>query len=234
MALNLAHLRLANYDDDPTIFVAVDMASYYDAEELVYKLGNTVDLKLGLEFFIKNGLEGCNLIRNKGATKKRKLFLDLKLHDIPNTVAGAVRSALEIEPDFLTLHTCDGVEPLVAARKVADKAKYKTKLLGVTVLTSVGGNVTQLVKQRAEYAKLAGLDGLVCSPHEIEMLKDLYPDMYLMVPGIQDGQSNDQKRTTTARDAYVRGADGMVIGRQIRDAEDPLIAALGIRATLKD
>lgn len=224
------------------IFVAIDTPSYDDAENLLFLLGNNVDIKLGLEFFIANGLAVCNEIRNKGATQRRQLFLDLKFHDIPNTVAGAVRSAMAIEPDFLTLHTCDGEAPLVAAARAAvdealSKVLKRPKLLGVTVLTSLEeGSLAweDLILDRAKYAANAGLDGLVCPVSALPLLKPLYPDMFFMNPGIRmpGSDAHDQKSIATPKQAMDAGSSAIVVGRDITKAVDPLKAAIAIRESM--
>lgn len=227
------------------IFVALDTPSYAIAEDLLYKLRDTVDIKIGLEFFIANGLEACRTIRNKGATRERKLFLDLKFHDIPNTVAGAVKSAMEIEPDFLTIHTCDGVEILDAAYAAADQAHTiglkRPKLLGVTVLTSLSGDDTNPITldeqfiTRLEQSRMTGLDGIICPPSRISFAKKCHWNMFLMVPGIrmEGSDSHDQKNITTPKQAMADGADALVIGREITKSEDPLKAVMAIKASME-
>src|ERR1035437_4035913 len=224
------------------IFVALDTPSYSIAEDLLYKLRDTVDIKIGLEFFIANGLESCRTIRNKGASRERKLFLDLKFHDIPNTVAGAVKSAMEIEPDFLTIH-CDGAEILEAAVAAADQAYAiglkRPKLLGVTVLTSIGGDnpitLDEQFANRINQSHIAGFDGIICPPSRIGFAKKCYPDMFLMVPGIrmEGSDSHDQKNITTPKQAMDDGADALVIGREITKSEDPLKAVMAIKASME-
>ncbi len=197
-------------------------------------------LKLGLEFYLANGAAGVRLIDD------RPVFLDLKLHDIPNTVAGGVRAILPLRPAFLTLHAGGGRAMIAAARAAADVAGAdRPKLLAVTVLTSldaealhetgVAGGTRQQVLRLARLALAAGADGLVCSAHEISTLRDaLGPEPLLVVPGIRPAGSavGDQARTMTPREAASAGADWLVVGRPITAAADPGAAAAAIAAEL--
>ena len=172
-----------------------------------------------------------------------RLFLDLKFHDIPNTVAGAVRSAVHLRPFCLTLHASGGRAMMEAAAEAAREAAEelevaRPKLLGVTVLTSLDGSDLEAVGQRgpaagqarrlAGLAQDAGLDGVVCSPREIAALKAACgPDFVLMVPGIRPNwaASGDQKRVMTPAEALAAGADYLVIGRPVTGAQDAAAAA---------
>ena len=197
-------------------------------------------LKLGLEFYLANGAEGVRRIA------QRPVFLDLKLHDIPNTVAGGVRAVLPLRPAFLTLHAAGGRAMVAAAREAAEAAgAARPMLLAVTVLTSldaealqetgVAGGPRQQVLRLARLALAAGADGLVCSAHEIAPLRDaLGPDALLVVPGIRPAGSAtaDQARTMTPREAAAAGADWLVVGRPITAAPDPAAAAAAIAADL--
>ena len=197
-------------------------------------------LKLGLEFFLANGCEGVRLIN------QRPIFLDLKLHDIPNTVAGGVRAILALRPAFLTLHAGGGRAMIAAARAAADTAGVdRPKLLAVTVLTSldaealhetgVAGGPRQQVLRLGRLALQAGADGLVCSAHEISTLRAaLGPEALLVVPGIRPAGADvgDQARTMTPRAAAKAGADWLVVGRPITGAADPGLAAAAIAAEL--
>jgi len=197
-------------------------------------------LKLGLEFFLANGAAGVRLI------DQRPVFLDLKLHDIPNTVAGGVRAILPLRPAFLTLHAGGGRAMITAARAAADAAgAERPKLLAVTVLTSldaealhetgVAGGPRQQVLRLGRLALEAGADGLVCSAHEISTLRAaLGPDALLVVPGIRPAGAavGDQARTMTPRAAAQAGADWLVVGRPITGAADPGAAAAAIAAEL--
>lgn len=194
-------------------------------------------VKLGLEFFLAHGAAGVAAI---GADD---VFLDLKLHDIPNTVAGAVRSVLAIGPRLLTLHASGGTAMIAAARDAVGAAG--PKLLAVTVLTSldaealhatgVAGGPRQQVLRLARLAMAAGADGLVCSPLEVAPLRDALGEApLLVVPGIrpEGAAAHDQARTLTPREAAEAGADWIVVGRPITRAPDPAAAAAAIAAEL--
>ena len=197
-------------------------------------------LKLGLEFFCANGPEAM------AAAWGRPVFLDLKLHDIPATVAGAVRAVLPLAPGMLTLHAAGGAAMLAAAREAAEAAgQNRPRLLGVTVLTSldaealhatgVAGGVRQQVLRLARLALAAGMDGLVCSPQEVGMLRDAFGARpVLVVPGVRPAGSvsGDQARTATPAEAARAGADWVVVGRPITQAANPAAAAAAIAAEL--
>jgi orotidine-5'-phosphate decarboxylase len=192
--------------------------------------------KLGLEFFTANGPAGVRAIHG------RPVFLDLKLHDIPNTVAGAVRGALALGPRMLTLHAAGGAAMIAAAREAAEAAgAERPMLLAVTVLTSLDGTALAAtgvadspagqVVRLGRLAIAAGADGLVCSAHEIAALRDaLGTGVKLVVPGIRPAGSRagDQARTMTPRQAVDAGADWIVVGRPITEAADPARAAAGL------
>jgi orotidine-5'-phosphate decarboxylase len=198
-------------------------------------------LKLGLEFFLANGAEGCKGIA--GAP----IFLDLKLHDIPNTVAGAVRSVLPLRPAMLTVHASGGSAMLRAAHQAAASAgPSRPLILAVTVLTSLGQddlNATGIAatppEQVLRLARLAiesGADGLVCSPLEVAMLRQvLGSEVKLVVPGIRPAGSDagDQARTMTPAQAVAAGADWIVVGRPITGAGDPGSAAADIADSIR-
>ena len=196
-------------------------------------------LKLGLEYLHANGPAGVRTIR------QRPVFLDLKLHDIPNTVAGALRALLKLEPAMLTLHAAGGSAMIEAARRAADAVQVRPVLLAVTVLTSldtaalhatgVAGGPRQQVLRLARLALGAGADGLVCSAREVPMLRDALGEApVLVVPGIrpQGSDTGDQARTATPREAMEAGADWIVVGRPITAAPDPAAAAAAIAAEL--
>ncbi len=227
----------------PRIFCAVDTADPAQAMKLVRQLsGLPLHFKLGLEFFTAQGLAGVEKIRAV-MSGKAELFLDLKFHDIPNTVAGAVRSALEANPQFLTVHAAGGSAMMRAAVEVVHTVSRPPKILAVTVLThldekdlaSVGQSVPVAgqVLRLARLAQESGVDGVVCSPREIEMLrKNLGRDFLLVVPGIRPAAAaaDDQKRTLTPEQAIALGADYLVIGRPITESADPSAAARQILA----
>ncbi len=196
--------------------------------------------KLGLEYFLANGAEGLKALGG------HPVFLDLKLHDIPNTVAGAVRAVLPLQPRMLTVHAAGGAAMVTAARRAAEQAGVDRPLiLAVTVLTSldaaalaatgVSDGPAQQVLRLAKLAIDAGADGLVCSAHEVPALRaQLDPTAVLVVPGIRPAgfPSGDQLRTMTPREAAAAGADWIVVGRPITAAADPAAAAAAIAAEL--
>lgn len=186
-------------------------------------------IKLGLEFFLANGPQGVR------AMDRWPIFLDLKLHDIPNTVAGAVRAVLPLAPRLLTLHASGEAKMIAAARQAAEAAGAgRPRLLAVTVLTSLEARPEQVL-QLARMALGAGADGLVCSGHEIAMLREaLGSEPLLVVPGIRPAgaAAGDQARTMTPREAAAAGADWVVVGRPITQAADPRAAATAIAAEI--
>jgi orotidine-5'-phosphate decarboxylase len=212
------------------ILCAIDEADPAKAKNLVRTLKSAVGgIKLGLEFFTANGPRVV-----KETAQGLPLFLDLKLHDIPNTVAGAVKAAAALEPLLLTVHCAGGA----AMMKAAAEAKGKTKILGVTVLTSLDERDLELIGQRgplaeqaqrlALLAKESGLDGVICSPLETAALRQACgPDFLLVVPGIRIGSLalGDQKRVMGPKDAIAAGADYIVIGRPITGSPSPASAA---------
>lgn len=217
------------------VLVALDTLDVNQAVDWAHRLDGTVaGLKLGLEFYLANGQIGYRRIAACGLP----IFLDLKLHDIPNTVAGAVRAVLPLSPHLLTVHASGGLAMMQAAREAAAEQAEKLslrrpKIIAVTVLTSLDDRdleavgqaapVTGQVKRLATLARAAGLDGVVCSPHEIETLRaELGQDFLLVVPGVRPewSGSGDQKRVRTPGDAARAGADYLVIGRPITATPD--------------
>jgi len=223
------------------IYCAIDTPDLAAAERLVGALAGAVDgIKLGLEFFVANGPAGVAKLARKGLP----IFLDLKLHDIPNTVAGAVRAVMPLAPSILTVHSGGGRAMLEAAVEAKGGGR-EPRIVGVTVLTSLddddlgrmgwaeGSEAT--VKRLAEEATAGGLDGIVCSPHEAAAMRAAFgPDFLLVVPGIRPAwaATGDQKRVTTPADAAAAGADVLVIGRPITGADQPAEAAQRIAAEL--
>ena len=201
-------------------------------------------VKLGKEFFTAFGPTEVRAILPTGAP----LFLDLKFHDIPNTVGGAIRSAAAgMGPMFVTVHAAGGPAMIRAAVDAAHSSRQKPMILAVTVLTSMdtsdleaiglGGDVSQHVVRLARLSQDAGADGVICAATEIELLrKACGPDFKLVVPGIRPKGSaaGDQKRVMTPAQAMKLGADHLVIGRPITDADDPEAAALAIAAELAE
>jgi orotidine-5'-phosphate decarboxylase len=220
------------------IFVAVDTPTIAEARALVRAVGPHVGgIKLGLEFFCANGPAGIAAIAAEGLP----VFLDLKLHDIPNTVAGALHSLAGLAPSIVTVHAGGGLAMLAAARAAAPAA---TKVVAVTVLTSlddgdlamagVAGGAAAQVARLAGVVRTAGLDGVVASPHETAAVRAAWPGATIVVPGVRPAGSDvgDQKRVMTPRDALAAGASVLVIGRPITAAADPAAAAAAIAASL--
>jgi orotidine-5'-phosphate decarboxylase len=203
-------------------------------------------IKLGLEFFNAQGPAGVAEVAALGAP----LFLDLKFHDIPNTVAGAVRAVAPLKPMMLNLHASGGAAMMKAARDAARESAARLgvnppKLIAVTILTSLDdgdlaavgqpAGAADQVRRLAALTQECGLDGVVCSAHEIAPLRrDLGPDFLLVVPGIRPSwsASGDQKRVMEPRQAMAAGADYLVIGRPITGAADPAGAARRIAAEI--
>ena len=223
------------------IIAALDTTDLATAQGWARMLGADVGMfKLGLAFFMAQGPAGVRAITTS------PIFLDLKLHDIPNTVAGAVSAVLPLGAAMLTLHASGGSAMIEAARRAAEAAgPMRPKLLAVTVLTSLSAEaLTELgvsATPRAQVLRLtklalaAGADGLVCSPLEVAMLRDeIGPEPLLVVPGIRPAGSpaGDQARTLTPCEAMAAGADWLVIGRPITAAPDPAAAAAAIAADL--
>jgi orotidine-5'-phosphate decarboxylase len=192
-------------------------------------------LKLGLEFFAANGPGGIRALSNW------PIFLDLKLHDIPNTVAGAVRALLPLGPRMLTLHAAGGGAMIAAARRACPDTPSRPLLLAVTVLTSldevelaamgVHGSIQEHVLRLARMAVEHGADGVVCSPLEVRSLREALGDRALLVvPGVRPRgtEAADQARVMTPEEAVATGADFIVVGRPITGAPDPGAAAQAI------
>ncbi|MEZ5691602.1 MAG: orotidine-5'-phosphate decarboxylase [Rickettsiales bacterium] len=228
---------IKNSKDYNPIICAVDTTDINKAKQLVENISPHVGtIKLGLEFFTANGATGVRQIIGD-----KPLFLDLKFHDIPNTVAGAIRATKDINCFMLTVHTLGGKEMMKAASQAAKELEHKPMTIGVTILTSMGNtdiedigishSVSEQVKKLASLAQESGLDGVVCSPHEIEILRKQCGDSFkLIVPAIRpEGSENgDQKRVMTPKEAIEKGADYLVIGRPITQAENPASMASGL------
>ncbi len=217
------------------IFCAIDTTDIDKAKRTIGAVSPYVGgIKLGLEFFVHHGAEGVKRVMPEGTS----LFLDLKFHDIPNTVAGAVRALGGLNIFMTTIHAGGGEAMMRAAKEAASKLPTNPKVLGVTILTSleekdmeplgVQLSVAQQVERLATLAKSSGLDGIVCSPHEVANLcKKLGADFSLVIPGIRPAgaASGDQKRIMTPKEAMDAGASYLVIGRPITEAVDPAKAA---------
>ena len=220
------------------IFVAIDTPDLERALVLARGVRSSAGgVKLGLEFFAANGPSGVREVASLGLP----IFLDLKLHDIPNTVAKAVEALRRLEPAVLTVHSAGGRAMLEAAKAAAPE---KTKVVAVTVLTSldeadlqsigVTGSPADQVPRLAQLARDSGLDGIVCSGAEVEAAKEAWPSGFFVVPGVRPQGSGvgDQKRVVTPRAALDSGASILVIGRPITGADDPDAALKAIAATL--
>lgn len=219
------------------VFVAIDTPGLQRATELAQALhGSVGGVKLGLEFFCANGPEGIARIAEIGIP----LFLDLKLHDIPNTVAGAMRSLTPLQPAIVTVHAAGGRAMLEAAKAVAGQ---NTKVVAVTVLTSLDQSDLRSigvddaphdqVQRLAALARDSGLDGIVCSGAEVKAAHSAWTDGFFVVPGVRPEGSavGDQKRVVTPGAAVTDGASILVIGRPITEAADPAAAAREIAAS---
>lgn len=225
------------------IVVALDFPSGEPALKMVKTLGDAADFyKVGLELFAREGPEVVEALRKR----EKRVFLDLKLHDIPNTVAGAVRAASESGAELLTLHTAGGAAMLEAAREAAGDG---IRLVGVTILTSLTGAEVEAVWGRAilslreevlrmgRLAAQAGLDGVVASPQEAAALKRQLGDGFLVVtPGIRlaGGDEHDQSRVATPAQAVEAGSDLLVVGRAVTSADDPRAAMERIRRDVEE
>ncbi len=223
------------------LMVALDVGTAEEAKALTEKIGDGVTwYKVGMELFYAEGPKVIEMLKEK----QKKVFLDLKFHDIPNTVAGAVRSVSELGVDMCNLHACGGREMMQRAMDANKDAAAKTgkppaKIIGVTILTSMdqhvfqtelgfSGEIREKVLSWAELVKEAGLDGVVASAHEAEMIKKKCGGDFLIVtPGIRPKSSevNDQKRVMDPAQALKNGATHLVVGRPIAKAENPAQAA---------
>ncbi len=222
------------------LIAAIDTADAERARALVRAVAPSCGLvKFGLEFFLKHGPAGLD------AAAGSEIFLDLKLHDIPNTVAGAVRSLTGLNVAMLTVHAAGGAAMVAAAREAAEAGRRRPLILAVTVLTSftdaalaetgVGGGASGQVVRLARLALDAGADGLVCSAHELAVLRQEFgAQPVLVVPGIRPAGAapGDQARVMTPQAAVQAGADYIVVGRPITGAADPGVAAAEIAASI--
>ncbi|MXP40963.1 orotidine-5'-phosphate decarboxylase [Altererythrobacter soli] len=220
------------------VYLALDLPQLDAAKALAEKVKAHVGgFKLGLEFFCAHGHHGVHEIAHLGLP----IFLDLKLHDIPNTVAGAMQAIHVLEPAIVTVHACGGRAMMEDAKAAAGSG---TKVVAVTMLTSlderdlertgVAGSAHDQVMRLADLAHAAGLDGIVCSGEEVGAVRRQWKDGFFVVPGLRPAGSavGDQKRVVTPRQARDDGASVLVIGRPISRAEEPATAARAIEATL--
>jgi orotidine-5'-phosphate decarboxylase len=220
------------------IFVAIDTPSLDTAKDIARRVRHHVGgLKLGHEFFMGNGRHGVMEMAALGLP----IFLDLKLHDIPNTVAKAIQALRPIEPAILTVHAAGGRAMLEDAKAAAPLG---AKVVAVTTLTSLDGRDLKAigvdraphdqVLHLTELAMKAGIDGIVCSGAEVKAARAVWPKGFFVVPGVRpaNGAMGDQKRVVTPREAIDAGASIIVVGRPITQAENPDDAARAIVATL--
>jgi orotidine-5'-phosphate decarboxylase len=229
------------------IILALDVSDEAAALTLARDAGPVIwGVKIGGELFTAAGPDFVRRVRGLGVN----VFLDLKFHDIPNTVAKSVASAVRLDVQMLTIHASGGLEMMRAAEKSAQEAAAKMSkspplVLGVTVLTSLDSNaisevgfppnVGHQVERLANLAVRAGLRGLVCSPLEVALLRQMIPrQVQLITPGIRlaDAAADDQKRTLSPREAIEAGANWLVVGRPIYASPDPKAAAERIAASL--
>ncbi|HMI97593.1 MAG TPA: orotidine-5'-phosphate decarboxylase [Micropepsaceae bacterium] len=236
MTANMMH------NDNP-IFVALDTPSLDVATALAAHVAPHVGgLKLGLEFVSANGPEGVRTMVKSGLP----VFLDVKLHDIPNTVAGAMKALAPLGAAIINVHASGGGAMMRAAVEAVSSFRPRPKLLAVTVLTSldaadlaamgVSGSPLEQVVRLARLTKESGIDGVVCSPQEIAAVRAACgPDFLIVTPGVRPagGSLDDQRRVMTPKRALEAGADFLVIGRPITGAADPAEAAKSILAELR-
>lgn len=218
----------------PRIVIALDYAEPRLALEMVERLEpSRCRLKVGKELFTRGGPQLVESLRNKGY----EIFLDLKFHDIPNTVAGACSAAADLGVWMVNVHALGGSRMMAAAREAVDKVAQPPLLIAVTILTSMGeqdireiglsGMPADNVARLARLAQQSAMDGVVCSPQEVAMLRKQAGDAFrLITPGIRPAWSakGDQTRITTPADAVRLGSDYLVIGRPITAADDPMAA----------
>ena len=212
------------------IIVALDNDKFNETIDIVKELkSQTFAFKIGYEFFFNFGLEGYKAIKNQNV----KVFLDLKLHDIPNTVRKGIKAIEKLNPYFTTIHISGGDE----MQKSANLSKQKTKVIGVSILTSLNSsqtkkfyfndNLNNIVKNFTLHALKNKLDGIVCSPNEIKIIKKIaLNNLLIITPGIRPSNysdfKDDQSRTMTPKEAINSGANYLVIGRPITKALNPL------------
>ena len=226
--------------NDKKIIVALDSSNLYDLKYLVDEIKNQVfAFKIGYEFFLNFGLDGYNQIKNK----KVNIFLDLKLHDIPNTIKNGIEAIANLNPYFTTIHITGGDE----MQKIANLSKKNVKILGVSVLTSIDSmqaekyynekNINDLVGKFIKNALENKLDGVVCSPLEIELAKKLsLGKLIIVTTGIRlenYKKNDDQKRFMSPKKAIDLGANYLVIGRPITQSSNPLLEITSINSSIE-
>ena len=218
------------------LIIALDGLDRKNVLILLKKIPDLIWVKVGLELFVSEGPDVLSLLKDEG----KKIFLDLKFHDIPTTVSRACFAAAQTGAEFISLHTCAGEKALKMANEAAKEGAAKInstppKLLGITVLTSwtqdaflkellINHSIKDRVKHLADIASTSGLGGCVCSPREVQFLRGIYPNEFeLVTPGIRPPGSNvnDQARTSDVSEALKMGASKLVIGRAITNSNDP-------------
>lgn len=220
------------------LYVALDTPDLARAKAIAARVHHHVGgIKLGLEFFMANGRAGVREMAELGLP----IFLDLKFHDIPNTVAKAIQALAPLEPAILTVHAAGGRAMMEDAKAAAPLG---TRVVAVTMLTSLDSSDLasiglsrdphEQVVRLTELARAAGIDGIVCSGEEVAAARKVWRDGFFVVPGVRpaNGHAGDQKRVVTPRAALDAGASILVVGRPITQAEDPDLAARAIGATL--
>ena len=226
--------------NDKKIIVALDSINLYDSKYLVDEIKNQVfAFKIGYDFFFSFGLDGYNQIKNK----KVNIFLDLKLHDIPNTIKNGIEAIANLNPYFTTIHITGGDE----MQKIANLTKKNVKVLGVSILTSIDSvqaekyyserNINNLVVKFVKNALENKLDGVVCSPLEIELVKKISSGKLIIVtPGIRPenyNKNDDQKRFMSPKEAVDLGSNYLVIGRPITQSSNPLLEITSINSSIE-
>ena len=231
------------------IIVPLDVPTVGEAIALIDQLEQVSFFKVGLELFVSSGPEILRILKDR----QKRIFLDLKFHDIPNTVAGACRAAAGYGVDLITIHATAGKNALQAAKEAVEQGAAATgqkraKLIAISVLTSLNARdlafdlkipleLPEYALQMALLAKESGLDGAVCSPQEAQQLRQVCGDEFLLVcPGVRPSwaDAGDQKRSLTPANALIAGADYLVIGRPITAATDPAAAFRRICQELAD
>ena len=223
------------------IIIALDSNNFDDALTIVKNLKeDAFAFKIGYEFFLNFGITGYKTIQEENAN----IFLDLKLHDIPNTVANGIKAIAKLNPYFTTIHLSGGDE----MQKVSSNFKVNTKILGVSILTSLNSkqtkkyynnnNIEEIVSNFAKNALINKLDGIVCSPQEIAIVKKITQNKLIIVtPGIRpvnyEDSKDDQKRVMSPKEAINAGANYLVMGRPITKSTNPLKSLQSINSSLE-
>ena len=226
--------------NDKKIIVALDSNNFHDLKNIVDEIKSHIfAFKIGYEFFLNFGLDGYKFIQNKNVN----IFLDLKLHDIPNTIKHSIETIANLNPYFTTIHIAGGDE----MQQMASLSKKNVKILGVSILTSLDDmqtekyynskNINDLICKFVKYAMENKLDGIVCSPHEIKLVKKLSSgNLIIVTPGIRIKnyiKNDDQKRFMSPKQAVNLGADYLVIGRPITQSSDPLSELISINSSIE-